>query len=71
MTLELDRRGGFRRDSSFNDAWLAQGWAGARVAVDHNRRIWLGGLGRYVENLGYGKKHWNTFGGTATFQLSH
>lgn len=60
-----------RRGSSFNDAWLAQSGAGARVAVDRNRRIWFGAAGRYLSNFGEGKKHWNTFGGSATFQLSH
>jgi hypothetical protein len=61
----------FSRARSFNDAWLLQGDAGARVAVDHGRRLWLGPVGRYVSNFGEGKKHWNTFGGTATFRLGH
>jgi hypothetical protein len=58
-----------RRGTSFNDAWLLQGEVGARVAVDHGRHLWLGPVGRYVSNFGEGKKHWNTFGGTATFRL--
>ncbi len=70
VTIEPDRRyASFRRDSSFNDAWLAQGWAGARVAVDPSRHVWLGALGRYLSNFGDGKKHWNTFGGSATYQF--
>ncbi len=72
VTIETDLRGGsFRRDSSFNDAWLAQGWAGAKVAVDPSRHVWLGAAGRYLSNFGYGKKHWNTVGGSATFQFGH
>jgi hypothetical protein len=58
-----------RRGTSFNDAWLVEGQAGARVAVDHGRHLWLGPVGRYVSNFGEGKKHWNTFGGTATFRF--
>lgn len=33
---------GFRRDSSFNDGWLAQEWVGGWVAVTGDRRLWLG-----------------------------
>ncbi|MGI8960026.1 MAG: hypothetical protein ACR2IV_09755 [Bryobacteraceae bacterium] len=36
-----------RRGTSFNDAWLAQGAAGGRVAVDRNRYLWPGPAGRY------------------------
>jgi hypothetical protein len=57
------------RARSFNDIWLLQGNAGARVAVDRNRHLWLGPVGRYVSNFGPGKKHWNTFGGSATFRF--
>jgi hypothetical protein len=60
-----------RRGTSFNDAWLVQGVAGGRVAVDRNRRFWLGPAVRYLENFGEGKKHWNSFGGSATFQFAH
>ena len=58
-----------RRGSSYNDAWLLQGQAGARVALDRNRHLWLGPMSRYVSNFGEGKKHWNTFGGSATFHF--
>jgi hypothetical protein len=70
-TLIEAGRGGapFSRARSFNDAWLLQGDAGARVAVDHGRHLWLGPVGRYVSSFGEGKKHWNTFGGTATFHF--
>ncbi len=71
VTVDLDPRGGYRRDRSFNDAWLAQGWAGGNVAIDHNRHVWLGAAGRYLSNLGYGKKTWTTFSGAATFQFGH
>jgi hypothetical protein len=60
-----------RRGTSFNDAWLVQGVGGGRVAVDRNRRFWLGPAVRYLENFGEGKKHWNSFGGSATFQFVH
>lgn len=60
-----------RRDTSFNDAWLLQGSAGSRIAVDRDRRFWLGAAGRYLSNFGEGKKHWNSFAGSATFLLSH
>jgi hypothetical protein len=58
-----------RRGTSFNDAWLLQGQGGARVAVDHSRHLWLGPVSRYVTNFGEGKKHWNTYGGTAIFHF--
>lgn len=60
---------GFRRNSSFNDAWLVQGSAGANVAVDKGRRLWLGAAGRYLQNYGAGRRHWNTLGGSATILL--
>jgi hypothetical protein len=60
-----------RRGTSFNDAWLVQGVGAGRVAVDRNRRFWLGPAVRYLENFGEGKKHWNSFGGSATFQFAH
>jgi hypothetical protein len=60
-----------RRGTSFNDAWLVQGVGGGQVAVDRNRRFWLGPAVRYLENFGEGKKHWNSFGGSATFQFAH
>ncbi|MGI9075414.1 MAG: hypothetical protein ACR2JB_29755 [Bryobacteraceae bacterium] len=60
-----------RRGPSFNDAWLVQGVGAGRLAVDRNRRLWLGAAGRYLENFGEGKKHWNSFGGSATFQFAH
>jgi hypothetical protein len=60
---------GFRRNSSFNDAWLVQGLAGARVAVDKDRQFWLGGAARYMQNYGAGPKHWNSLGGSATFRF--
>jgi hypothetical protein len=76
VTIEPDFRSGrlgnsWRRDSSYDDAWLEQGWAGGKIAVDPDRRIWLGAVGRYLSNFGAGKKHWNTFAGSATFQLAH
>ena len=55
------------RASSSNDAWLMQGAAGTRFSVDRNQHIWLGTAGRYFENLGGGKRHWNSLGGSATF----
>jgi hypothetical protein len=58
-----------RRDRSFNDAWLVQGVAGARIAVDKDRHFWLGGATRYVRNYGAGRTHWNSLGGSATFQF--
>ena len=60
-----------RRSSSFNDAWLVQTSAGARLALDKEKHFWLGTAGRYLQNFGDGKKHWNTFGGSATFQFGH
>jgi hypothetical protein len=59
----------YRQATSFNGAWLLQGWAGGRVAVDSNRRFWLGATGRYLSNFGESKKHWNTVGASATFQF--
>jgi hypothetical protein len=53
----------------FNDAWLTQVQLGGRVAIDHNKRLWFGGTGRYLYNLGPGPKHWDTFGGDATFKF--
>ncbi len=52
-----------QRATSLDDQWLMQGAAGARVAVDHNHRLWLGTVGRYFENTGEGRKHWNSLGG--------
>jgi hypothetical protein len=60
-----------RRGTSFNDAWLLQSWAGGRVAVDRSKHLWFGAAGRYLSNFGEGKKHWNSFGGSATFQFPH
>jgi hypothetical protein len=60
-----------RRSSSFNDAWLVQTSGGARLAIDKQRHLWLGTAGRYLQNFGDGRKHWNTFGGSATFQFGH
>jgi hypothetical protein len=57
----------WRRGTSYNDAWLAQGFAGARVAVDRERHLWLGPTLRHLQNFGEGKKHWNSVGGSATF----
>lgn len=63
----------WRPTSTFmmNDAWLTQVQVGGRVAIDHSQRLWFGGTGRYLYNLGPGPgpKHWNTFGGDATFRF--
>ena len=37
--------GKFRRDTSFNDAWLSQNWFGGKFALDHDQRVWLVLLG--------------------------
>ncbi|MDQ2777495.1 MAG: hypothetical protein M3Y57_21655 [Acidobacteriota bacterium] len=58
---------GIASATSLDDQWLMQGAAGARVAVDHNHRLWLGTVSRYFDNMGEGKKHWNSVGGSATF----
>ena len=58
-----------RRASSYNDAWLVQGQGGTDVAIDRARHFWLGATGRYLENFGEGRKHWNTFSGNATFRF--
>ncbi len=62
---------GNRRGSSFDGAWLIQTTAGAMVALDRDKHLWLGTAGRYVSSYGEGRKHWNTFGGSATFQFGH
>ncbi len=60
----------YRRATTFNDAWLAQTQGGSSVAIDPGRHVWLGATGRYLENFGQlGRKHWNTFGGTASFRF--
>ena len=62
----------FRRDSSFNDAWLGQAWLRTDIAVDPDKHVRLGALGRYVMNFGpAGRRHWNTLSPTATFVLGH
>ena len=59
--------------SSYGDAWLSQAKAGARFAVDRNRRLWLGGTTRTLYRFGSGfkagadQKQWHTFSGGATF----
>lgn len=55
--------------ASGGDAWLAQAKAGAAVAVDPHRRIWVGGTARYINNLGPGQDQWSTLSGNATFNL--
>lgn len=62
--IELGQRG---RALSLNDAWLLQGEFGGRIAVDPGQHFWLGGVGRYLQNFGVGKKHWNSVSGSATF----
>ena len=61
----------WRPTSTFitNDAWLTQVQFGGRVAIDHSQRLWFGGTGRSLYNFGPGPKHWNTFGGDATFKF--
>jgi hypothetical protein len=59
----------FRRDSSFNDAWLQQSWVGARFAADHGRHLWFSTRDDKVKNFGsYGLKRWNVVSGGATFE---
>jgi hypothetical protein len=55
--------------STDGDAWLTQGQAGIRVAVDSGRHLWLGATGRRLYNFGPGPKQWTTLGGDATFRL--
>lgn len=55
--------------SSDDDAWLVQIKAGARVAVDPHRHLWLGGTARHLYNFGSGKTEWSTLSGDATFKF--
>jgi hypothetical protein len=57
--------------TSDEDAWLTQGQAGFRFAVDHNRHLWFGGTGRRLYNFGPGPKEWTTLSGDATFRFGH
>ena len=58
----------FRRDSSFNDAWLVQSWVGTRIAVLRGKHVWFGATYRHVENFGTdGPRRWNSIGGNVTF----
>lgn len=51
----------YRRDSSFNDAWLLQFYAGTRVALDRGKHVWIGAHVDHVDNLGNdGPRSWNT-----------
>ena len=54
-----------------DDAWLTQVQAGGRIAVDHDRHVWLGATGRYLYNFGPGVRQGTTFSGDATFRLGH
>lgn len=57
-----------RRDSSFNDAWLLQFYAGMRVALDRGKHVWFGASIRHVDNFGSdGPRSWNTISINATF----
>jgi hypothetical protein len=67
--IDVDGGGLFRRNSSFNDAWLVQGVAGFRFALDKKRRLWLGGTARYVTNYGSGPKHWKSVGVSLTYEF--
>ncbi len=58
-----------RRGSSFNDSWMTEATLGGRVAVDRDQHLWLGTAGSYLEHFGEGKKHWNSYGASATFQF--
>ncbi len=61
---------GFRLwTSTDGDAWLTQGQAGVRIAVDSGRRFWLGATGRRLYNFGSGPKQWTTVSGDATIRL--
>jgi hypothetical protein len=55
--------------TSDGDAWLAQGQAGFRVAVDNGRHFWLGATGRRLYNFGPGSRQWTTLGGDATIRF--
>jgi hypothetical protein len=66
VRIQAARHGGF--STSSNDAWLVQGAAGVRVAVDPGRHVWLGGESRYLRNFGPDNRvHWNSYSGGATF----
>jgi hypothetical protein len=57
--------------SNDTDAWLTQGQAGFRFAVDHNRHLWFGATGRRLYNFGPGPKQWSTLSGDATIRFGH
>jgi hypothetical protein len=57
--------------SSCGDAWLVQSEAGARIALDRSQHVWLGASGRHLSNFGPGLRDWNTFSGSATFEIGH
>lgn len=58
----------YRRDSSFNDAWLLQSYAGVRMAVDRNKHVWFGANIHHVDNFGNnGPRSWNTISFNVSF----
>jgi len=62
----------FRRDSSFNDAWLVESSAGVRVAVDRGKHVWLGAAYGHVENYrSDGPRRWRTLSANVTFVFGH
>lgn len=61
--------GAFTGFASGGDAWLTQIKAGAAVAVDRHRHVWIGGTARHLYNFGPGQSQWSTLSGDATFKL--
>lgn len=56
------------RSTSFNNQWQLQHWVSAAVAVDPEKRVWLGGIMRSVVTS---QGHAKTIAGTATFSFGH
>ena len=63
--VELFAGGGgayaFHADGSYRNAMLVQGNLGARVALDHGHRFWLGTSGHFFSNVGHQRQEWVTF----------
>lgn len=58
-------------DYSFQNAWLMQTSAGARVALDRGHHFWLGTSGRFYTNFGAERQEWVSWTADLGLRFGH
>jgi hypothetical protein len=61
---------GRARLSSYNDDWLLEGSVEGRIALDPNHHVWLYFKRTYAQNMGIGRRDWNSTSGGITFEFN-